>query len=215
MTLPVTPGLEMSKQRSEVEQATQEAVAEKELGNQVAFFGPSWPNVIAGTIISILIWIAASVLIYLAYREFYWNMPMFADKGMCWFAFLGMNALGIGFFAGGGFLLYLVKTIAGRSISIRQLGLLYREPGRAIPAFWEDIELVKEIHLLERPPVLKGPAQLLLPKLKSISYIVFTHEGTYMTFDGNTVNNLAPLGEALAREVKSRDIEWIIEEVHV
>jgi hypothetical protein len=195
-------------------QAAQEAVAEKELGAPLASFGASWPNVIAGAMIALLMWIGGGLLIYLAFREFYWGMPVFADKGMCWFAFVAMNALGLGFLAGGGFLIYLVRIISGRSISIRELGLLYREPGRTIPAFWEDIALVKEIHLFERPPLLKGPAKLLLPKLKSVSYVVFTLDGTFMTFDGNTVSNLAPLGEVLAREIKSRGIEWVVEETH-
>jgi hypothetical protein len=189
------------------------AQAERELGDEVAYFGPSYPNIIAGSVLSVLVMAGGIALLWLAFKEFRWNMPFYAEKGMCWFAFIFMNALGacLCLLCPAG--LYWMTLLAKRGVSFRSEGLLYRDSAQMLAMFWEDIAAIKEIHLYERPPILKGPAKLALPKMKSKSYLVITSAGTEIGFDGNTVDRIHLLGDVLRKEATSRHIPWTIEEV--
>ena len=80
---------------------------------------------------------------------------------------------------------------------------------------WDQIVSVKETHLYERPQLLKGPAKLMLPKMKSNSYTVQRDDDESFAFDGTSVRRHQELAEMLKLQLDGRDVPWDVVEVHV
>ena len=66
--------------------------------------------------------------------------------------------------------------------------------------------------MYERPPVLKGPAQLLLPKVLSKSYVVTRKDEKEFQFDGNSIRGHDKLAEMIGAETVDRGVAWTIVE---
>ena len=87
-------------------------------------------------------------------------------------------------------------------------GFRYRRWGEDTEIAWTTVALIREIILYERPPILKGPASLLLPKIASKSYLVTTSDGQKFCFDGNSVAKIKRLGEMLHERAMALELPW-------
>jgi hypothetical protein len=158
----------------------------------------------------------AGTLAYFGVSEI-WNlggkMPFWAEKGMCWGAVLfGLMAVAA-FAGGGGVLLWIVFLTMPVRVQVHEHGFVHRLGAKRDLVAWSDIAAIKEIVLYERLPLLKGPAQLLLPKVSSRSYAISCHDGKSFNYDVNSFKKVDHLGEILRKVSDDGEIPWTIEEI--
>ncbi|MBI1344666.1 hypothetical protein GC163_00105 [bacterium] len=181
-------------------------------------FKPGIANLVAGVIIGLLLITAGLAGIYFPARQALLaggNLPFWVKKGWCWFAILMFWGLGTGAIMGGGWLILAMRTLLSFRVKYTETGLELVEGtnSRSIP--WHNVTSVVETHLYERPPVLKGPAKLLLPKLMSKSYKLEVSDGEPFEFDGNSVQGHTTLAVLIQQKTRPLNVPWDIVEEHV
>ncbi len=88
----------------------------------------------------------------------------------------------------------------------------WRTSAESVP--WKLVTRIQETIFYERPPLLKWPASLLLPKFASASYLVFTATDKSYPFDGNSVREIKRFGEVLRRKAEELSVLWETVEDH-
>jgi hypothetical protein len=128
--------------------------------------------------------------------------------------------------AGLGLLLGLVGIVGGvvfagyarwllyHDVELCEHGFRYRQGKATEEVPWSAVTSVRETILYERPPILKGPAKLLLPKLASRSYTVITKSGKKYSFDGNSIKRIKRFGALLHERVDQVGVPWETVEEH-
>ena len=193
------------------------AKAHSSLGPRLESFRPAMSNVVAGAILGLLLVGGGLAILGFIGREVYLaggNLPFYAKKGMCWLA-VGLGSLcAVALIFGGGFLAWLVRWRLAHDVEMYENGFRYRASKNSEEITWDAVASIRETILYERPPVLKGPAKLLLPKVASKSYTVITISGKEYRFDGNSIKQIQRFGEMLREQAQIAGLTWETVEEH-
>ena len=117
-----------------------------------------------------------------------------------------MIAAGLAFV--GYWILQLSLSLIGNSITFYTEGFCSFAGETELDVLWEEVVAISETVVYQRPPILKYPAILLLPKLASYSYLIEMTSRKTCSFDGNTVGKIKRLGLLLRTEARRRGIVW-------
>jgi hypothetical protein len=182
-----------------------------EPGEPIELFRPMTANIVAGFIIAAIMIIAGVAFIGFPLRGAYqahWNLPFKVDKGWCWLAVGLFNVLGVGLVVGGVMLSAYSKRLISSWTEVSPDGFRNCWRGDLASVRWADVSRIKETILHERPPVLKAPANMLLPTVASRSYTITTKEGKEYGFDGNSIKAIKRFGKRLHQEAERIGLPW-------
>ena len=180
-------------------------------------FRPMAANLLAGFLLATLLAFGGAAAIVFPIRGAYlagWRLPFWVEKGWSWGAVGIAVLLGIFLMACGVLLLVFTRGLIGRRVEVCAAGLRYfaEDIGEDVP--WNEIAGIRETLLYERPPILKGPAQLILPKFVSAFFLVVTTSGRELRFDGNSIKGIRRFGEILREQAGRLDLPWETVEEH-
>jgi hypothetical protein len=190
---------------------------EVSVGERIAVFKPTTSNIVAGFILSSLCFAGGIAAIGFPLRGASlanWSLPFEAKTGWCWFAVGGFCAMGIILTIGGVVTAAYSRGLISRCVEICQGGFRYCSQRSTVGVPWTSVSSITETILYERPPLLKGPAKLLLPKFKSKSYRVVTCSAQEYAFDGDSIKEIARFGEILREQANRLSIAWVTVEEH-
>jgi hypothetical protein len=188
------------------------------LGDRIEVFRPMRANIVAGFILSALLvgggMAAIAIPLHAAYLAG-WDLPFDVKKGWSWLAVGLFALLGIIATLGGVALAAYSRGLLSQCVEIHVNGFRYTSRQGAEDVLWRDISRVQETILYERPPLLKGPAKVLVPKLVSSSYTVVTTAGKEYGFDGNSIKAIKRFGGVLREQAQRLALPWEMVEAHV
>lgn len=187
------------------------------MGQQLGVFRPMVGNIIAGFIISALLVAGGLAMIggptlKAAGRD--WDLPNYDEHGLAWLWLVLFWMIGLGLVAAGVALARYSQGLISHRVEVWTDGFQFWKRGSAEEVRWTAVRLVRETIHYERPPILKGPAKLVLPKLASWSYSVTADTGTSYEFDGNSVKAIKRFGQLLRERTNAHSIPWEQVEVH-
>jgi hypothetical protein len=187
------------------------------LGERLELFKPRMTNIAAWWIVSL--GLIAGGLFLLGYipRVVYLaggQLPADAKQGWSWIAVIVGSFAAIMAVIGGALLLQIARWLLAHEVEVCENGFRYREGKSCDEVGWSTIAAIRETVLYERPPLLKWPAKLLLPKLASTSYTVTTQDGREFGFSGDSINRIKRLGKCLRDQAERTGIPWEIVEEH-
>jgi hypothetical protein len=183
-------------------------------------FKPGLDNLIAGIILGLLLIGAGCAAVYFSTKgvlESEGPLPFWTAEGQTgwsWGAVGLLSLLGIGLMIGGFFLIRWIRSLFSLRVRIGQNGFAVTDKNTTLIVVWEDILSIQETHLYERPPVLKGVAKYMLPKMMSKSFIVNIKDREPFAFDGNTIKGHSKLAQMIKEETDRRNIPWQTVEEH-
>ncbi len=189
-----------------------------EIGKLERTYRPSAANLVAGVILGVLLIGAGATVLYLTIKEVIdrrGQLPFSAERDACWISVSLATAFGVGSVIGGSILVRWIRSLSSLQVHLGSDGFVVSRRDRQQVFPWDQIAYVKETHVYERPPVLKGPAKLMLPKIKSRRYLVRRDDEEEFTFDGNTLRYHVEFAEMLQAHLGGRNIPWEIVEEHV
>lgn len=187
-----------------------------DLGERIAVFRPSLANTIAGFILGLLGVVVGLALVVWAAR----GLPPLGDNpwtdgppsrgvklGVGVTGLLIAGLLGVGF-------LWLARDLLGYHVDLHAGGFRCRF-GQGVRAVrWSDIQQITETVVYERPPILTGPASLLLPKLADRTYWVTTRAGERFGFGRDQVKKFGKFGRLLKAAAEQHGLAWQTVEQH-
>lgn len=185
------------------------------LGQVVEEFNPTAANVVAGHILALLLFGGSLSIVWFMSKELLrarWPLPLYRENEVCWIIVGVALAFTIGLATGSVFLARYARSLSSRGFALCADGFRYREGDACDDVPWSDIEGIREIVTYERPPVLKGPAALLVPKVASYSYAIVHKSGKTFHFDGNAVKNIKRFGAKLRECAEARQLGWQVVE---
>ena len=181
------------------------------LGEPIEMFRPKQINVIAGYILTAILFGGALLLIGFPLHGAYqanWKLPFDVKKGWSWLAVGLMTLLGLGVMVGACAMAFYARWLASHQLEVGANGFRRISRSSRDEVLWSEVDRITTCILYERPPILKGPLKLLLPQIASKSYQILTKSGQEHAFDGNDVNNLPRLEALLQQQAQSRGIPW-------
>jgi hypothetical protein len=191
----------------------------EQIGEIKREFKPGLENLVAGIIIGLLMiagGCAAVVFSTNGVMQSGGSLPVWTEKGQkgwSWGAAGIFAALGLGLVVVGIFLIRWVRSLFSFRLRVGQNGFAVSDKKAMRVVGWDDIVSVRETHLYERPPLLKGVAKYALPKVMSKSFVVMVKEGETVAFDGNTIKGHARLAQLIKEETDRRNVPWeVVEE---
>lgn len=191
---------------------TGDAPPPADLGDRVEVFRPMLSNTIAGFIISVLLaaaGVGVGLLVLRDARLNNWNLPVVADdKGASWLtlgvgALMGLVLVGCGVALAvycAGLLSYRVEVYVG--------GLRARSRGSSVEVRWADVAAIHELVYYARPPVLKGAANMIVPKGMYTTYTVVTRAGAQHSYNANAIKSIRRFGRVLREVTGPRGVPW-------
>lgn len=197
----------------------QSQVETRSLGDCVLVFRPAVGNIVAGYILAGLFLMAGAASVCFSVRkasEAAWNLPLWDNepRTWCWTLFGFFCLLGVVLGGLGAWLAVFATRLISCRVEWCRDGFRYVSRRTDDEVRWNEIRAVQERIVYERPPVVKGPAQLLLPKIASVSYMVTAATGKDYDFDGNSVKAIKRLGNLLREEAKRHALPWTTVEEH-
>jgi hypothetical protein len=193
-------------------------MAPAEIGRLRQEFKPGLENLIAGVIIGLLLIGGGCAIILFGAKEIFESrgrLPYWADKGPSWGAVLIMSAIAVGMIIGGTFLIRWMRSLWSLHVYLGEKGFAVSQQHNLDLFIWNQIAQVTETHVYERPPVLKGAAQFLLPKVKSKRYLVTRKDEKQFPFDGNAIRGHEMLAGLIKKQTDPVGVPWAIVEEHV
>jgi hypothetical protein len=190
----------------------------EQLGEIRRDFRPGFENLVAGIIIGLLMIAGGCAAVFFptfALIESGGSVPVWTEKGQkgwSWGAAGIFAVIGVGLVIGGIFLIRWVRSLFSFRLRVGQNGFAVSEKKAMRVVGWDDIVSVQEIHLYERPPLLKGVAKYALPKTMSRSFVLIAKQGDPVAFDGNTIKGHSKLAKMIQEETSRRNIPWEIVE---
>jgi hypothetical protein len=182
-----------------------------EIGRVRQEFKPGLENLIAGVIIGLLLIGGSCAITFFAVKAVFENrghLAFWVDKGPSWGAVLIMSAIAIAMIVGGTFLIRWMRSLWSLHVYLGEKGFAVSQQHHLDLFIWNQISSVTETHVFERPPVLKGPAQLLLPKAKSKRFLVTREDEKQFPFDGNAIRSHEMLATFIKRETDKLGVPW-------
>jgi hypothetical protein len=195
-------------------------MAAEQIGEIKHEFKPGLENLVAGIIIGLLMIAGGCAAVSISTNgvvQSGGNLPVWTEKGQkgwSWGAAGIFAAIGLGLVVGGIFLIRWVRSLFSFRLRVGQNGFAVSDKGAMRVVGWYDIVSVQETRLYERPPLLKGVAKYVLPKMMSKSFVVMVRQGAPVAFDGNTIKGHSKLAELIKEETDRRNIPWGIVEEH-
>lgn len=193
----------------------------EQLGTVRQEFKPGLSNLIAGIILGALMIVGGGFAVYLPVNgviQASANLPFWTangQKGWSWGAAAIFAVIGLFLVVGGFLLIRWIRSLFSLRVHVGQNGFAVFQKNVTRVIGWSDIVSIQETHIFERPPLLKGPAKMILPKMMSKSFSVTTTEGEPIVFDGNTIKGHTDLAQMIKEETDPREIPWQIVEQHV
>jgi len=184
---------------------------DERLGKCERVFKPTSGNIVAGFIISLLLVLAGLAAIFLPLRDANsagWNLPFYVEKGSSWAALVGLCVFGAILIAGGIALAMFARFLLSHRVDVCANGFRFFSRGGPDDVLWADISLIRESIHYARPPLLKGAARFLLPKVASTSYTVIMKDGKEYSFDGNSTEGIKLLGLIFRRHADRVSVPW-------
>jgi hypothetical protein len=106
-----------------------------------------------------------------------------------------------------------MRSLLSFRVFLHENGLAQRSGANQDLVLWSDVVTMKEIVLYERPPLLVGAAQYLLPKFASRTYAVWCRDDRKFGFSVHSIKNVDRLGEMLRQVSLDRGIPWMVQEI--
>ena len=182
-----------------------------EIGQVKQTFAPSMLNMLAGVIIGgLMIW-GANTSWAKARFDFRTTQHLrwYREKGASWASVIMLCVVAVLLVVGGLALIYWMWRQRSLRVHFGEDGFLQESSKESRLFLWDDIIQVDEIHTLEAPPLLSGGLRNLLPKVKSISYMVYRKDDEIpFIADGNTIKHHKKFGGMLKAILSERDVEW-------
>lgn len=139
-------------------------------------------------------------------------LPLMAEQGHSWLSVVIMTLLGIGLVAGGIFLIQFVRSTSALRIALYEHALLVTHAGTRQVLRWEDLTSVKEAHLHEHLPLVKGPLKAAMPTRMNKSLELTFNDGSTLMLDGNNVDRLNVCIAKLQDFARRHDVPWTVVE---
>jgi hypothetical protein len=180
-------------------------------------FKPGADNLVAGVIIGLLMIGGGSTIAYFVTKgviDSRAQLPFWAEKGWCWGSIGLAGLVAIVLLMGGVILIWAMLSLSSLRIHVGDAGLSVTSRTGDQVFQWDQIVRVKETHLYERPPLLKGPASLILPKVQSKSYVIVREDHEEFAFNATSVRRHEELAEMIKFQLEGRDIPWVVVEEH-
>ena len=187
-------------------------------GNPLRVFKPGVGNIVAGFILSFLLVAAGLTALTVITRVVYQtggNLPMDAKKGASWLTLGLWGFIGAILLAGGIWLGTYCLGLLSHRVEFYDDGLRYRKRATSDDVRWEEIARVREIVVYARPPIVKGPARMLLPEIANTSFVIVTKTGREHPSDGNSIKFIKRFGKAVREQTDPRSVPWDVVESHV
>lgn len=187
------------------------------VGERLQIFRPMRGNIVAGFIISSLSFVGGAAAIGVSLRAAYlahWNLPFDVKNGWCWLAVGLFCLIGVVLIVIGVVLAAFSRGLISHRVEICQEGFRYCSRQSTEGVLWASVSRIRETTSYERPPLLKGPAKLLLPEIANASYTIVAISGKEYVFDGNSVKAIKQFGEVLREQAKRLSLPWEMVEEH-
>jgi hypothetical protein len=187
------------------------------LGARIELFRPMMANLIAWGIFSFLLFGGGLAILGSILREVYLaggNLPAAAKEGMSWLVVGAGSGLGVGLVVSGVCFACFFRWLTSHEVELCENGFRYREGKNCEEVAWTAITSIRETVLYERPPLLKGPAKLLLPKLANKSYTVITKNGKEFAFTEESIKRLKHFEKLLRERAAVAGVPWETVERH-
>ncbi len=182
------------------------------LGEKVETFKPMMGNIVAGFILGLLSCGGAAIMFGFVIRAAFrknWNIPLIAEDGLSWLLFAAFLFGATALFVMGLAFMHLSRSLIGLRVDIYANGIRVRPQYIMYEDIhWSEVSLIQETLSYKRPPILTFPASLLLPKVSSVSYIIFASNGKQYAFDGNSVKAIRRFGRILRERATIASVKW-------
>jgi hypothetical protein len=193
-------------------------MTDPEVGEIKRVFKPGMEELIAGVIIGSLLIAGGCPLVFFPAKfviDSRGDLPFWAEKGGSWVTLLLGCGIGIGLLFCGVFMFWWMRWLSSLRLRLGEYGFAVSEREGTRVFLWPDIVAVRETHLYERPPILKGVAKYALPKMRSKCFIVYRKDCQQFAFDGTSFNGHTKLAKMIKEETDKHDVPWEIVEQHV
>lgn len=186
------------------------------LGDVVRSFKPAMSRVLAGMLFSVILTVGG--LAFLAHtvnvvKGYGGRLPFAADHEMSWVLVGFMTLLALGLSVAGVFLWRYVQSLRALTVELCAGGLRIRRAEALEEIPWGDLDRISETIVYERAPIVKGPAQLLLPVQRSVSYHLTSKDGRTFRFDADSLKNIVDFGQLLRERSAAHGVPWEVEEL--
>lgn len=188
-----------------------------DIGKIQRTFKPGLDNLVAGVIIGLLMIAGGSTFGYFVIKgviESRGQLPFVVEKGWSWSAALLGAVVSAGLIYGGVLFIQWMQSLSSLRVQVGDDGFSVFQKNEKQVFKWSQIASVTETHLYERPPLLKGPAKLILPKAKSRSFLVRRNDDEEFAFDGNTLRKHDEFAYIIKAHLEGREIPWEVVEKH-
>jgi hypothetical protein len=148
---------------------TPDEIAQK-MGPIEGRFTPTTSEVFAGRILSLLMVCGGGALSYVATKGIIaanGNLPLNADKGWSWVSVGLVVLVSLILFVVGVVFWFFSKNLSRSSTFLCRDGICWMGDSLVPALLWKQITVVREIHLDEHLPILKGPFKFLMPTVSS------------------------------------------------
>jgi hypothetical protein len=172
------------------------------LGRTIETFRPTMTNVVAGGILSALLFtFGCGILatVFVVGRRQAAN----GIDGAWWIAVCLWSAIGLVAIAGAFGLARYARRLAMREVQICEHGLrcVYRQG--VVESTWDSLRTVRETIFYEPLPMLNLP-------VGSRRFTVVLADGSEHTFDGNAIARLGRFAKLLRQQIAGKKVNWII-----
>jgi hypothetical protein len=178
------------------------------LGKVIYESRPKTENLVAGIIIALLMIGAGFGMAAYILRQLYHPA---GDRPADTSNLIGAHVLvvfGVLLAIGGGYMLLWMRSLFSFRLRVCSDGFCVVDRGVETAFAWDEIVQVKELVSHERLPLVKGPAQLLMPTKTSRSYAVVRCDGIQFDFDANLLPSTSLLAGPLATAARTHGFEW-------
>jgi hypothetical protein len=184
------------------------------LGEPIEVFRPGVASIFAGFILGFLFCTGATALFWFIIRQIYLSgadLPFLTpeDKGSISWGVAGIGLLtAVGLSLGGIVFGWITWDLLSRQVELCVNGFRYFTRGCVEEVLWMDVASIRQTVCYEKPPLLKGPAKVLLPKLATSTYDVVTKNGKEYSFNGDSVKRFKKFVGLLREQAEKSGIPW-------
>jgi len=170
---------------------------------------PDHKNLVAGMIIASLL-VAGGVFVAVSVLRGIWisggQLPWDAKLGWSWFAIALACPIAIGLNVVGCALFWSCFSNWSLSVTVCEAGFEWRTRSSVTRYLWDDMQLVREILVEERLPILKEPLKFLVPTQFAREYLIQFNDGNNVELTVNALRGHGTLGFVAQQEAEARGV---------